>query len=443
VKLGRHATRLSDGAVGIVAAVLTVLLLVAVETGTIANLLKGSANRTVRAVFADTRQLKSGDPVRISGVNVGTVDSLSLDPGGRAATVTMKLDDSAGPLYADARASVRFRTLLGGAFFVRLDRGSSSTGSLGSATIPPSRTGSQVEVDDITSVIDGRAKRGLQTLPGQLSTALRDPRYPAQTLQRLAAGSPSLAAGLSAIRGMQPDTDLRTLIGSANTTVKALDSSYGQLQQLVSGTASVLQATSARSGELQATIQQAPPLLDQANRTMQSLQGTLRLANPLLVKLLPPAPVLAPTVRDLRGTVLPANTLLNRAVPLLRDLRPAVGSLASASQTALPLLGQLTPILDELDGKIVPYLNEVQPDSKHTFAQMIGPGLASLAAIGGYQDNIGRFVRFPATSGNAALYLPCQTYFNNPASPQAIACQSIGSAFGQLFGAHVKTGGGK
>jgi phospholipid/cholesterol/gamma-HCH transport system substrate-binding protein len=433
---------LSDTSLGLLAAALTLLLVVGVDTGLLGRLFSSSPSREVKAVFADARQLKPGDPVRISGVNVGTVDTVTLDRGRRDATVAMKLDGSAGPLYGDASAHIRFRTLLGGSFFVDIARGSSSAGALSSSPIPASRTDSQVEVDDITSVIDGRAKRGLQVMPGQLALALGDPRYPAQTLGTIAAQSPALAGGLAAVRGQQPSSDLRTLIDSANTTMQALEEPYGQLQQLVSGAASFLQATAARSADLQATIQNAPALLSQANTTMQGLRGTLVLANPLLVKLEPSAPAVAPTVADLRHTVVPADTLLNRAVPLLHALRPAVSSLASASTATLPLLNQLTPSIDELAAKILPYLNQVQPDSKHTFAQMIGPGAAALAAIGAYQDGNGRIVRFPATSGNAAFYLPCQTYFNNPAAKQLIACESISTAISQLFGSQAATGPG-
>jgi ABC-type transporter Mla subunit MlaD len=407
---------------------------VAVETGAISGLLNPPGNRTVKAVFVDARQLKPGDPVRITGVNVGTVQSLSLLHG-RAATVTMKLGGSTGPLYADAGAQIRFRTLLGGNFYVDLDRGNASAGALRSETIPQSRTGSQVELDDITSVVQGAAKEGLQKLPAQLGIALGDPNYPARSLQTLAAQSPALAGGLNALRGEQPDTDLTNLINSANTTVQALDQPYGQLQQLVSGTASFLQATSARSGDLQRTIQTAPALLARADTTMSSLETTLHLVNPLLVKLEPTAPAVAPTVKDLRGTVQPANTLLNHATPLLHHLRPAVRSLASASRTALPLLDQLTPSLDELADKILPYMSEIQPDSKHSMAEMIGPGMAGLGAMGAYEDNNGHFARFPATAGSESFYLPCQADFNPTQTQQLLACETISQALGQFLGA--------
>jgi hypothetical protein len=75
-------------------------------------------------------------------------------------------------------------------------------------------------------------------------------------------------------------------------------------------------------------------------------------------------------------------------------------------------------------------------------AEMIGPGLGALAAIGSYVDNAGRMVRFPATSGNTAFYLPCQTYFSNPDDAnKLIACQSLSQAAQTLLKLPLITGG--
>ncbi len=430
--LRRRLHGISDAALGTAAAALVIALVLAIETGMVSHLLNPPGNRTLTATFTDARQLAPGDPVRITGVNVGSVDSLSLH--GRAAVVTMKLQGSAGPIYRNASAQLRFRTLLGGDLYVDLDRGTPAAGRLGSMTIPASRTGSQVELDDVTSVIQGQARQGLQTMPGQLATALGDSRYPARSLQALAAQSPSLAGGLRAMRGEQPG-DVQTLIDSANTTVQALDQPDGQLRELVSGTASLLQATSAEQTNLERTIQIAPGLLERADATMGSLNDTLHLANPLLVSLESSAPAVAPTVARLRNTVDPADVLLRRATPLLRDLRPAVSSLAVASQKALPLLDQITPSLSQLADQILPYMGEIQPDTKHSLAEMIGPAMAGLGAMGAYEDNNGHFARFPATAGSESFYLPCQADFNPSQTQQLLACETIAQAFGQLFGA--------
>jgi phospholipid/cholesterol/gamma-HCH transport system substrate-binding protein len=374
-------------------------------------------------------------PTRLGDATLGMIVALlTID-----ALVTMKLQSNAGPLYANAGAQIRYRTLLGGSLYVDLARGSAARGALGSGTIPPSRTGTQVELDDLTDVIQGQARTGLQTIPGALAAALSDPSYPARSLQSLAASSPALQGGLAAARGEEP-SDIATLIDSAQTTVRALDAPDGELRQLASGSSALLQATGARSDDLQRTIATAPGLLARADRTTTALQSALHVVNPLLVRLQASAPAVAPTAEQLRGTVRPADVLLGHATPLLHALRPAVSSLADAAQPALAVLDQLTPSLTELADRVLPYANEIQPDTKHSLVEMIGPGMAALGAMGAYEDSDGHFARFPATAGSESFYLPCQVDFNPSQTQQLLACESLSEALGALFGGGSSTG---
>jgi virulence factor Mce-like protein len=424
---------LSDATLGMIAFVVTVVLIVAVVTGGVRGLFTNTGSRTLRAQFSDTRQLSKGNPVRIDGVDVGTVDKLSLDRGGRTSTVRLKLKDDAGPLYKDAKASIRFRTVLGGAFYVDLQRGTPTTGDLGSgATIAADHTDSQVELDDITPLLEGRVETGFKTLPRELAKALRDPAQPADALRTVAGAAPSLAQGLDAVRGQQPD-DIDTLVASTAKTVRALDAPGDELRDVVAGAAAVVQTTANRSSDLRSTIERAPGLMQRTNLTLTDLDGTLKIANPLLRQVLKAAPDVAPTVARLRSTVVPASHLLDNAQPLVRDLRPAVRSLARASTQGLPLLNRLAPSLKRLDESILPYMDKPDPGTAHSMAEMIGPAAAALSAIGSFVDNAGRVVRFPATSGNNALYLPCQTYLNNPDKAKILACDSLKAALSSAF----------
>jgi hypothetical protein len=173
--------------------------------------------------------------------------------------------------------------------------------------------------------------------------------------------------------------------------------------------------------------------MQRTNATLTGLDGTLQIANPLLASLRAPANDVAPTVARLRRTVIPADRLVGAAVPLLRDLRPAVRSLATASKGGLPLLDGLEPSIKRLDEEVLPYMAKDDPGTKHSMAEMIGPAAAALSAIGAYVDNAGRMVRFPATSGNNFLYLPCQSFLNNPDKPQVVACEAIKDAASAAF----------
>jgi len=419
----------------------TLLAVVAVTTAGFAGALNGifGAERThvVRAEFRDAQQLKPGHDVRIQGIEAGTVKSVTLEGSGSSATaaVRMEVKNSAGPLYGDARAVLRWKTVLGGTFYVDLERGSPSRGTLRGA-IPAARTARQVEVEDIVNTVKGGARRGLQALPNELAETLRDPRNPADLLDTVARNAPDMEHGVGALRGEDLDRDLRGLVADTAKTVAGLNAPNGQLRRLVEGAARTLQTTAARNLELRQTLRQAPATTTEAVGTLTRLRSTLELANPLLAKLRGPAGMVAPAFADLRPAVISADRLVRRAEPLLDQLRPATDSLAGTARRALPLVNELIPSLDRLDNTILPYLSAKDPGTTKSTAVMIGGTFTGLASgAGGQMDANGHFIRFPATFGSAPLNsLPCQTYINNPDAAEVVACNDLQKAFSAYFG---------
>ncbi|WP_372788115.1 MlaD family protein [Paraconexibacter sp.] len=426
---------LTDRVIGVALAVAILLFLVGVVTGSLRSLFAGGGDRVVRAQFTDTRQLKEGGPVRISGVDVGKVKDVELAADRRSSVVTMEIDgEKAGPLYRDAGARIRFRTLLGGSFYVDLSRGMETGEPLGSETIPTRRTGSQVELDDLTTLLKGDVRRGLHAIPAELAAALRRPELPAAALRATARQSPSLEAGLEALRGTRPGSDVPALVRQTSRTVRALDAPAQRLRQLVSGAATLVRTTAARDAEIDRLLADAPGVLRRTDRTVDRLDVTLRAADPVLADVVEAAPAVAPTVAKLRALVAPANALLADALPLVRRLKPAVEDLASAARRGTPLLDAIEPPLRTLERTVLPYTGTVDPDSGHTPAQMVGPGISGLASIGSYLDNNGRLVRFPVSGGNSSFYLPCQAYLNNPDAAEMLACRALKKSVTSLFG---------
>lgn len=423
MKPKREINRTVLGTVTIVVVVVAVL---GVMAGVIGPQMFSGGGRKVTAEFRNVEQLIPGDEVRVRGVLEGTVTSITLNPDRRTTTVEMSVPGSAGPLYRNATATVVWKTLLGGAFNVILTRGDPSAGPLGSRAIPVSHTGDQVELDDIASLDSGGARSGLKRMFPALATALSKPRPPSKLLGTVATVAPSLTAGLSALRGSTPDVDLRGLVRGTASTVQALNEGNDELRSLVQGAAATVGVTAARQQDIKAALDEATPALDQTKATFARLRTTLSLANPLLRSLVGPSAQVAPTLSQLYPTVTGAHTLLDDAVPLLHALPPALASLKTTARQGLPLLSTIEPSFSRLDGTILPYLNTVDPATQHTTAEMIGPTTEALGPdIAGQMDQNGHFIRFPATAGSSPLYLPCQIYFANPASSQAIACSSL------------------
>lgn len=421
----RRRPRLSTRQIGLFAMLATALLVAAIDSGFIAGLF-GPHGETVRARFADTAQLKNGDPVRVDGVTVGKVSRISLDDGGRSATVEMTVIDDAQPVYRDARAMLRWRTVLGGSFAVDLTRGDPSSGALGDRAIPPSRTESQVEVDDVLSFARRDARTGIRKTLRQVPTALAGADDVAVAARSLVHASPPLASALSAVRG-QHEADLTPLIDATAKTTRALDAPTEPVRRLIAGAARTMSTTAVRAPDLQRALDLSGTIQPQVRQTLDAVQHTLDNADPLVEKLGPPAAEIAPTITHVQPLLAGTDRLLRQARPLLADLRPAVSSLARAARAGSPIVRDVAPSARRLAGRILPDLNTPDEVAGLRTYQLIGPVIASLNGAASTFDGDGHLFRFPALGGEHVLSddLPCTTYFTDPESSALIKCQSL------------------
>lgn len=420
---------------GAVVALVSVVVFVLVFTNTPSRL-TARHGTTVRAIFRDAQQLRPGDPVRVDGVEAGRVTSIEQQDGGRSALVEMTVFEEAMPLYADARAWVRWRTLLGGLFVVDLHRGTSAAGPLPGGTIKQEATTNQVLIEDLANTFRPNARRGFRTTLTEVPQALADPEAPEAALGAVADAAPGLARGVRAVRGVA-EGDLTRLVQGASRTVRALDQPAADLRRVVAGAATTLGATSRRSAELRSTLRQLGRLGPEVISTLQATTRTLRGADPLLADLRPVAGDVGPTARRLRTTVGLADGVLTDAGPLTRALRPAAASLAGTARRAGPLLEGLRPGLERLDRRILPDLAVTSPESGRKTYEMVGPTISGLTGAIAYFDDENYFVRFPASGSESAFdSAPCRTYITNTtqADDQLADCQALTRLLGKALG---------
>lgn len=418
-------------ALGAGALILSVLVTLFWYLGYATDLMNADG-RTVRAEFAAVPQLQVGDPVRVDGRAEGQVREIDDLGGGRGARVTFDVDDEAGPLFGDARVQLRWKNLLGGSFYLEVDRGSPRAGGLDGQTIPRSRTVTQVEVEDVTSVFRGRALTGLLEIPDELSRALRDPAPLSLLLDAVADASPGLRQGLRGARGQVPDVDLRGMLEGTASTVTALDAPRDELRALVAGAAGTLRTTGGRAAELREVLARGPRVTELTRTTLARLDATLEVVDGLVGRLDDPADDVGPTLARLRPTLTATDALLDRARPLVRALRPSVTSLAGFGSRGLKVLQDLQPAFDDIDKVILPYLAEKDPGTGKSTAVMIGGTAAGFGGSAGQLDSNSHLIRFPASislTGSPSVYLPCTTALTNPTKQQLLVCDQLGEVF--------------
>lgn len=132
------------------------LAIFAVISGMIALLLYntltnalGSSTSHYTAMFDDASGLHSGDNVRVAGVRVGRVDSVSLD--GTVAKVGFTVNRSQ-PVLNNTRIAIRYQNLIGQRFLALLPGTGAATALPSGARIPQ---GATEDALDLTVVING------------------------------------------------------------------------------------------------------------------------------------------------------------------------------------------------------------------------------------------------------------------------------------------------
>jgi phospholipid/cholesterol/gamma-HCH transport system substrate-binding protein len=335
------------------------------------------------------------------------------------------------------------KTLLGGSFYVQLDRGSDGAAELGARVIGIGHTDRQVEVDDITDIFRDGAVPGLQALPGEVADALEDAQPPADDIATANAIAADANETLDAARGQDKGTDLPRLVQSTAKTVAILDGGNDDLRTVVSGAAATLQTTGRRQAEIRETIDAAPSVTYDMTTTLRRLDTTLGIADGLIERLQPAAPRLAPALATLRPALGSTRELLDTARPLLGQALPLLTNLGEVSESGIALINQVKPALSDLDNTILPYLNRKDPETGMATTVMVGGTAAGFGGSSAQQDENGHFIRFPASVGlsSPSVYIPCQSSLIQGSVDSVLACDNFNTAVTEYLNYLPELGG--
>jgi phospholipid/cholesterol/gamma-HCH transport system substrate-binding protein len=200
------------GAIGI--AVVLGLVLVAFNADRLPIIGGGD---TYYADFAEAGGLQANDEVRIAGVRVGKVDSVSL--AGDHVKVAFRIDGDAG-FGTETRAAIKVKTLLG-AMYLSLEPAGSGQLAQGSE-IPVDRTSSPYDVVQTFSGLARTSERiDVHQLARSLTTLADLARHTPESFRKALAGVSALSMNL-ADRNEQIGTLLQKLHG-VTTTLNARD----------------------------------------------------------------------------------------------------------------------------------------------------------------------------------------------------------------------------
>jgi phospholipid/cholesterol/gamma-HCH transport system substrate-binding protein len=190
------------------------------------------------AVFADASRLKSGQSVRVAGIRVGTVTSVSLRPDNK---VVVAFDADQSVVLTDGtKAAVRYLNLVGDRYLELLDGPGPSKRLPNRAQIPLARTSPALDLDlllgGLKPVIQGLNARDVNALSAALLQVFQGE---GGTLESLFSKATSFSNALA-----DNDQTVQQLIDNLNTVVATLakdgdkfSGAIDRLERLVTGLA--------------------------------------------------------------------------------------------------------------------------------------------------------------------------------------------------------------
>jgi phospholipid/cholesterol/gamma-HCH transport system substrate-binding protein len=419
----RHRSRVSNFLAGLVAAVVILAACFLVFGG---SLPFSSSPFVLKATFTVETQLHLGSPVRIAGVNVGTVTALQRVGGASTAAVaTMTVQQSGLPIHADATADIRPRLFLEGNFYVDLHPGTPGAPTVSSGHIlPAAQTTGPVQLDRVLSALHSNSRTDLQTLlsglgqslngrPTAAQDATQDPSVRGLTAGQSLNKSLQYSAGAfrasaivnAALLGTQPH-DLSGVVTGNARIFTALASQSTALEGLVTTFNATMNALADRQQDLETTISLLPPLLHAADNALGPLQASFAPTQQFARELTPSVKQFPATITAGLPWLAQATALLSPSElgGLLSSLTPAVqGTSATLTATKSLLIGSQS-LARCFVHTIIPTGNERISDPPLTTGlqayQELFQSAVGLAGVAGNFDGNGRYVRGSTGGGS-------------------------------------------
>jgi phospholipid/cholesterol/gamma-HCH transport system substrate-binding protein len=235
------------------------------------------------AVFADASRLKEGQSVRVAGIRVGTVNSISLRPDKK---VVVKFDADRNIALTDGtRAAVRYLNLVGDRYLELID-GPGSAKRLGSGgQIPVNRTAPALDLDlllgGLKPLVQGLNAHDVNELSASLLQIFQGE---GGTIDSLFAKTTSFSNALA-----DNDHTVQQLIDNLNTVVSTLakdgpkfSGAIDQLERLLTGLAHDREPIGSAIDALSRGTASLADLLSNARRPLAGTVDQLSRLAPLL-----------------------------------------------------------------------------------------------------------------------------------------------------------------
>jgi phospholipid/cholesterol/gamma-HCH transport system substrate-binding protein len=384
----------------------------------------------VKAVFVNANNVRPNSPVRIAGVNIGKVKSVTAYKGGdgHLSLVTMEIDKQGLPIHKDATLKVRPRIFLEGNEFVDLSPGTPSAPTIDDGdTIPSTQTAAPVQFDQVLSALQSDTRDDLKQLLEGYGTALtyeptgvddrnQDPdvkgKTGAQALNRSIDYAPGALKNASIVNqaflGLESH-DLSGLVDNTAKVTKALANNEDSLQGFVTNFNTTLGALASEQSNLRASIAQLGPTLEHADSALASLNAAFPNTRAFAREILPGVRETPATIDAAQPWIAQARKLVSPSElgGLTRQLQPATVDLAKLVNGSLSALPQADLVSQCVTHTILPTgdvkIQDGQFTSNEENYKEFWYSMVGLAGESQNFDGNGHYVRFAVGGGSQTI----------------------------------------
>jgi virulence factor Mce-like protein len=325
--------------------------------------------------FPRTLVLSEESDVRISGVDVGHVVSLSLNKRGRTDAL-IEMNSQYAPIRANVHAILRVKTLLGETYVQLIPEGNAGPYLADGGHLSESQVEPTVTLDDILSALNPKTRRDFQIW------------------------QEAVAEGING-RGEQINADFAALepfVEHTNKLLTLLNSQEGAVRKLVKNTGVVFSALASRDHQLEQQIvngehtfhaaAEASQAFAEAFHFLPAFEHNSRIALKEIDKF---AEVANPYFEEFRPTEHQLSNLLSAAKPFAPEFNrflTSLGPFTKAAKTGLPdvkksldltvpILENLRPVLHNLD-PFLQFTGDYVPELQAFFANLTTASAAGL-----------------------------------------------------------------
>jgi ABC-type transporter Mla subunit MlaD len=347
-------------ALGVVVAAIVVAILDPTHPSSSSS---GNGPYLVRAIFDDASFAAQGEDVRIAGANVGSIHSLGVTSGKKAAVTIAITDHRFAPFHDDATCAIRPQSLIGeeyvdctpgtagAAALPRIDSGPGE----GSYYLPVTRTSSPIDSDIVQNISTEPVRQSLAVIINEFGTGL-------------AARGSDLNAVIHRANPALGNTDkvLKILAGQNRTLARLATDSDAvlgplarerkQISGFITEANTTAVASAARAQAISQTFQKFPRYLAQLRPLMTDLGTLADQGTPLMTSLGQSASALGQQFANLTPFAAQARTALinlgaaaHTSQPSLLATQPLAARLKALGNAGAPAAANLQRLTTSLD----------------------------------------------------------------------------------------------